>query len=189
MKLAGSQISVIVQLTNIFETSHCDFDFAVCTQLQDGHGYSAGIIQFTTGTGSAQAVIDEYTEQVNPNEFTAMKGVLEDIAAQTKSDPTQVVQSTVGLESFCSAWQDASKKKEFQDAQIKVLGTNYFIPAEKLAVQIGLTTAVSIGQVYDSCIQIGSETTDKLLQQVCSQMGQPTSENERAWIGAFLEKR
>lgn len=62
------QTSLLLQLTNIYETSHPNFTYNVCVTLADGHGYSAGIIQFTTGTGSAQEVISDYSNRSTPNE-------------------------------------------------------------------------------------------------------------------------
>jgi hypothetical protein len=77
MVLGNCQIHLLLQLTNIYETSNPHFDYGVCTQLADNHGYSAGIIQFTTGTGSAMQVIQHYTSKWNPNEFTPLNGSLE----------------------------------------------------------------------------------------------------------------
>ncbi|KAJ2991583.1 hypothetical protein HDV02_003678 [Globomyces sp. JEL0801] len=61
--MSNCDIDMILQLTNIFETSNP----------------SAGIIQFTTGAGSAQEVIEEYTAINHPNEFTTMNSTLDAI--------------------------------------------------------------------------------------------------------------
>ena len=60
--LSNCQIDLILQITSIYETSTPTFNYGICTSLADGHGYSAGIIQFTTGAGSAILVIQKYTE-------------------------------------------------------------------------------------------------------------------------------
>lgn len=47
-QLTDCQVHLAIQITNIYETSHPEFQYDVCTILDDDHGYSAGIIQFTT---------------------------------------------------------------------------------------------------------------------------------------------
>ncbi|KAH6566627.1 hypothetical protein BASA60_009388 [Batrachochytrium salamandrivorans] len=154
------QTSIILKLTNTFETSHQEFQYDPCVQLSDDHGYSAGIVQFTTGTGSAQQVIQYYSERVYPNEFTPMNATLSAINAQLQADATEgggLVASVAGLEGYCDAWVKASTNPEFRDAQLAVLTKMYFVPSQKVASGAGLSFAVSIGQIYDSTIQLGAQ--------------------------------
>ena len=119
--------NLAVKLTSIFETSTPDLQWGVCVTLADGHGYSAGIIQFTTGTGSVQQVIAAYNYLSNPdnsqtpnNEFTPYNSILNSIASQAAASSSPVG-SISGLDGFCDAWKRASQKKEMRQAQLQVL--------------------------------------------------------------------
>ncbi|KAH6563586.1 hypothetical protein BASA50_003191 [Batrachochytrium salamandrivorans] len=186
------QTSIILKLTNTFETSHQEFQYDPCVQLSDDHGYSAGIVQFTTGTGSAQQVIQYYSERVYPNEFTPMNATLSAINAQLQADATEgggLVASVAGLEGYCDAWVKASTNPEFRDAQLAVLTKMYFVPSQKVASGAGLSFAVSIGQIYDSTIQLGAQGTKDLLQMVTSRRGIPGPQNEIEWLNEYLDDR
>ncbi|EGF78792.1 hypothetical protein BATDEDRAFT_90250 [Batrachochytrium dendrobatidis JAM81] len=187
------QTSIILKLTNVFETSHQEFQFDPCVQLSDGHGYSAGIVQFTTGTGSAEQVIQFYSDRVHPNEFTVMNATLEAITLQLKAgasgDASGLVSSVAGLDGYCDAWSKASQRPEFRDAQIAMLAKMYFIPSQKAATDAGLSYAVSIGQIYDSTIQLGAQGTHELIQMVTARRGTPGPQNELEWISEFLDDR
>jgi hypothetical protein len=123
---------LILQLTNIYETSNPHFEYNVCTVLADNHGYSAGIIQFTTGTGSALQVIEEYSKRRNPNEFTIMLTDLKRIAAVAKQTGKPVGDIS-GLENYGDAWEKASEDAEFREAQLTMLLRNYLAPAIRIA--------------------------------------------------------
>jgi chitosanase len=100
--------------------------------LNDNHGYSAGIIQFTTGTGSALQVIDEYSNRITPNEFSSMVDVLERIRDMAKQTG-KAIGDISGLDNYCSAWKKASENPVFQEAQRTMLFRNYFVPALHIA--------------------------------------------------------
>ena len=127
--LSNCQIDLILQITSIFETSTPTFNYEICTSLADGHGYSAGIIQFTTGAGSAILVIEKYTELElpNPTPFTPLNATLESLYSKIKKSTAnggdQVVDGSLdGLGGFCDAWKSAATTKGFQKAQLQVLG-------------------------------------------------------------------
>ncbi|OAJ42470.1 hypothetical protein BDEG_25919 [Batrachochytrium dendrobatidis JEL423] len=174
------QTSIILKLTNVFETSHQEFQFDPCVQLSDGHGYSAGIVQFTTGTGSAEQVIQFYSDRVHPNEFTVMNATLEAITLQLKAgasgDASGLVSSVAGLDGYCDAWSKASQRPEFRDAQIAMLAKMYFIPSQKAATDAGLSYA-------------GAQGTHELIQMVTARRGTPGPQNELEWISEFLDDR
>ena len=131
--LTNCQINLILQITSIFETSTPTFNYGICTTLADNHGYSAGIIQFTTGAGSAILVIQKYTESLlpNPTPFTPFNTTLEllysKIKQSTANGGEQVVDGSLdGLGGFCDAWKSASTTHDFQKAQLQVLGMYFY---------------------------------------------------------------
>ena len=160
----------IIKLTSVFETSSQTLNYSVCGDIGDGNGYSAGIIQFTTTSGSAQDVIDYYNQIDPQSEFSGLD-----------------THSSVGLGSlpgFCQTWAKCSSDSRFQKAQLRQLVTLYFEPAFKLASTNGFTNWVSIGQIYDSCVQLGIEGTTALLGKLHAG-NQPESDR----IGMFIDAR
>ncbi|KAI8901898.1 hypothetical protein BC833DRAFT_645858 [Globomyces pollinis-pini] len=173
--MSNCDIDLILQLTNIFETTNQSIS------IRD----IAGIIQFTTGTGSAQEVIEEYTAINHPNEFTTMNSTLDAIKKnylQTKDLNGDVN----GLEGFCSAWDLASKQPSFQQCQIQVLARRYWFPAFDFSQTIGMKLSVSIGQIYDSSVQLGLEGTKDLVKRTGRLPESIAANAELKW---FLETR
>jgi hypothetical protein len=126
LNLSNCQINLILQLTSIYETSSPSFDYGICVSLADGHGYSAGLIQFTTGSGSAIRVIEEYTDLVypNPTPFTPLNSTLDQVMGKIKQNGEVLDGSTVdGLGGFCDAWGRSATTDSFKKAQLQILGT------------------------------------------------------------------
>ena len=124
--LSNCQINLILQLTSIYETSSPSFNYGICTSLADGHGFSAGMIQFTTGSGSAIKVIEEYTELVfpNPTPFTPLNTSLEQVMGKIKQSGEVLDGSTTQtLGGFCDAWARSATTDSFKKAQLQVMGT------------------------------------------------------------------
>ncbi|KAJ3150744.1 hypothetical protein HK101_001945 [Irineochytrium annulatum] len=60
--------------TNIYENSQRQFAFDFCEDVNDGRGYTSGIVGFTTGTRDAYLVIDNYIQNLPdeaPNPITS----------------------------------------------------------------------------------------------------------------------
>ncbi|KAJ1549031.1 hypothetical protein HK405_010942 [Cladochytrium tenue] len=180
----GCVENIALKLTSVYETSSQSLQWGVCGTLADGHGYSAGIVQFTTGTGSAEAVIEDYWGRVGSNnEFSAYNATLEALAAAYQTSG-ELQGSTAGLDGFCDAWASAAAKSAFQTAQLDVFETDYWIPSQNLAVSFGLTHALARAQVFDSTIQLGLQGTN----QLGASIGKVGS-NESEWLMSFLQAR
>ncbi|KAJ3332204.1 hypothetical protein HDU76_000977 [Blyttiomyces sp. JEL0837] len=186
VKSAGPNcvMNIALKLTSIYETSSQELQWGVCVTLDDNHGYSAGIVQFTTGTGSAQQVINEYTKSVgSQNEFTRYQTQLQQLATNAASSGS--VDGTIsGLEGFCDAWKQASVKKEFQNAQLAIMKNMYYDPSQQIAQNLGLRTALAKSQIFDCTIQLGGQGTLDIASSVGSVGG-----NEKTWLQKFLDAR
>eukprot|EP00842_Homolaphlyctis_polyrhiza_P005556 jgi/Hompol1/6000/HPOL_000666-RA len=118
-----------------------------------------------------------------------MNAMMEGIQQHLKSHPGQLVPSVQGLDGFCNAWGRASTKTEFQDAQLQTLLEMYMLPSQLLAKDAFLTHAVSIGQIYDSTVQLGHEGTKDLISIVVSHRGPSDPLTEMDWLNEFLTMR
>ncbi|KAI9332868.1 lysozyme-like domain-containing protein, partial [Zopfochytrium polystomum] len=177
--------NMALKLTSVYETSSQQLRWDVCVNVNDAHGFSAGIVQFTTGTGSAQAVISAYTRTVgSTNEFTPYMGVLNQLA-QAAQATGGLAGDVSGLTGYCDAWRAASAKQAFRDAQMEVFSENYWKPSQDLSSASNVLTALGRSQVFDSTIQLGLEGT----RQILSRVGAAVGGREAAWLQSFLDER
>jgi hypothetical protein len=94
--------------------------------------------------------------------------------------------SMAGLDGYCDAWKQAAKSTDFQQAQLGSLDDNYFFPALNLSRSFFLKNMASLGQLYDSVVQMGLQGTKDLAKD--SGIGN-SSMSEADRIRAFLSKR
>ncbi|KAJ3008742.1 UNVERIFIED_CONTAM: hypothetical protein HDU68_002971 [Siphonaria sp. JEL0065] len=185
--------NIALKLTSVYETSSQDLQWDVCVTLPDNHGYSAGIVQFTTGTGSAQAVITAYEQAIQNNgttvaisPFKAFDATLSQLKQASQFSGT--AQGDIsGLVGFCDAWKQAASNNAFKNAQLKVLGDLYWTPSQTLVKKYNLTLPISQSQIFDSTIQLGLQGTTALLQS--TNPPSSLSGGETEWISEFLNTR
>lgn len=135
--ISNCQLHLLLQLTNMYETSSLSFDYPVCVTLQDNHGFSAGIVQFNTGSGSAIQVIQGYNLLLSPNEFTPLNASLSALL-NLEQTSSSLQADTASLPNFCKLWATASKNVLFQNSQVNALSDLYLSPAMGLASKYSL---------------------------------------------------
>ena len=117
--------------------------------IDDGQGYTAGIVGFCTGTHDLLTLVERYTEDHPDN------GLADYLPALREVDGTD---SHEGLDpGFTTAWKDEAQLPAFRKAQDKERDRVYFDPAVRLAKLDGLGT---LGQFvyYDAMVQHGPGT-------------------------------
>ncbi|KAJ3097033.1 hypothetical protein HDU97_005322 [Phlyctochytrium planicorne] len=133
--------------------------FSICGNHMDGQGISAGFIQFTSASGSILWVLQAYlaiTSQQNPPILLYIPALqaLQKIGNQGQwSGPGH----TEGLAGFCEAWQQAcaTDATAFQQAQKKIQSDGYLTPNKPVVDRLGIKTALGVGQIMDTGIQLG----------------------------------
>ncbi|KAJ2852103.1 hypothetical protein J3B02_003497 [Coemansia erecta] len=155
--LADCSKNLAFQLTNLFQLGEIQNDYGNCGVDDTGNGFSAGIVNFCTGTGDAWQVIQLYHKATgNDDEFTAYDSILQKYAEQGDG-------STAGIENFCELWKQASKTQAFMDVQNQVVDELYFNPSQNYADSLNLTLSISRAQLYDTAISHGaSESSNSL---------------------------
>ena len=137
-----------MELVSSAENSTLDWkaQYRYIEDIEDGRGYTAGIIGFCSGTGDMLVMVEAYTKAEPGN---ALAGFL---PALRKVNGTA---SHQGLgQPFVAAWRTAAKDPAFRRAQDTERERTYFDPAVAAARQDGLGT---LGQFvyYDAMVMHG----------------------------------
>ncbi|KAJ3327233.1 hypothetical protein HDU76_012169 [Blyttiomyces sp. JEL0837] len=183
--LTSCQYNIVLQLTSVFENGTPSFNWGSCENINDGNGYSAGFIQFTTLSGSALQVVQTYAN--NGNADGNLKQALANYIPALQN--VQGSGSTDGLDGFCDAWANAANNDNaFHDAQLQIQENGYLVPNHDLVINLGVKLKVSVGQLYDCSIQLGLDGTNQIVNTV----GATTPANggdEVTWLNQFLQAR
>ena len=177
-----------MQITSVFENGDAEFHYDYVENLDDGRGYTAGRVGFTTGTGDAYQVVNRYTQQVPNNPLAKY---LPRLKALNNSESDSVS----GLEGYPQAWIQAAKDPLFRQAQDAEVDEVYYRPAMQHADTLGLRTALGREIIYDTIIQHGDGDTQDSLGAIITRTntaadGTPSSGvNETTWLQKFLDTR
>ncbi|MFI7007996.1 chitosanase [Streptomyces sp. NPDC050145] len=139
------------QIVASAENSTLDWrgQYGYIEDIDDGQGYTAGIIGFCTGTHDLLTLVERYTKEHPGN------GLARYLPALRKVDGSD---SHEGLDpGFTEAWKAEAANKAFRDAQNTERDRSYFEPAVRLAKLDGLGT---LGQFiyYDAMVLHGPGT-------------------------------
>ncbi|TLS40898.1 chitosanase [Streptomyces montanus] len=153
--------------------------------IDDGQGYTAGIIGFCTGTHDLLVLVERYTKAHPDN------GLARYLPALRKVDGTD---SHKGLDpGFTAAWKAEAKVAAFRRAQDTERDRVYFDPAVRLAKLDGLGT---LGQFiyYDAMVLHGPGTESTgfygLRERALSEADSPAQGGkEKAYLDIFLDVR
>lgn len=180
--------SVFYALVSSAENSNTDFEkeYAYIEDIDDGRGYTAGIIGFTSGTGDLLAVVNRYVE-FKPQDNSLKKY----IPALEKVNGTD---SHEGLgDAFVTDWTAASEDPEMIDAQNAIIDEMYLEPALSYAKTDGLSLLGAF-IYYDALVVHGpGEDTDSfggIRSVAVSSADTPADDgSETDYLYAFLDAR
>lgn len=178
---------IAMQLVSSAENSSLDWQaqYAYIEDINDGRGYTGGIIGFTSGTHDMLAVATVYAQLAPGNVLEkyipALKAV-DGTDSHTGLDPT-----------FVADWKTAAADPKFQQAQDEERDTVYFNPAVSQAKADGLR---ALGQFiyYDAIVMHGPGTSPVSLGGIrataMSKAKTPAlGGDETAYLNAFLDAR
>ena len=92
-------------------------DYGSCANKNDGHGLSAGFIQFTTAAGSLRDVVFEYAKSTPTSPLVKYLPALN---AANFTAGNLGLGVTTGLDGLCAEWGKAAGDANFQAAQVTV---------------------------------------------------------------------
>ncbi|WP_314066147.1 chitosanase [uncultured Vagococcus sp.] len=163
--------------------------YAYIEDIQDGRGYTAGIIGFCSGTGDMLELVKTYTKHQSDNELAQFLPALEKVNGSASHDG-------LGVE-FEAAWKAAAKDKGFQQAQDEIRDRIYFNPGVKQAQEDGLST---LGQFiyYDGMVMHGPgdgsvpmAESFPGIREAALRLSKTPAEggDERVYLTGFLDER
>ncbi|MFD9355276.1 chitosanase [Streptomyces sp. NPDC060031] len=178
---------IAMQIVSSAENSSLDWkaQYKYIEDIDDGRGYTAGIIGFCSGTGDMLDLVEYYT-QVKPGNILAKY-----LPALRKVDGSD---SHSGLGSaFTKDWAKAAQDADFRKAQDHERDRVYFNPA----VQQGKSDGIGVlGQFayYDAIVMHGDgtdSTSFRGIRKRALSKAKPPSQggNETTWLNAFLDAR
>lgn len=161
--------------------------YATCTVLKDGAGISYGKHQCTDKAGSLDLVVKRYIE-FGGQYAAALSKFLPQLAANesTKVDPAG--KFPTWLTELIGLLKTAGADPVMQQAQDEVFDEEYFAPAVEKAAALGLTTALGLLTIYDTCIHSGPgrvATHVKLIKEPAPIAGG----DERKWVTEYIAVR
>lgn len=175
------------RLVSSAENSTLDWrrTYGYIEDLDDGQGYTAGIIGFCTGTHDLLALVENYTKDHPGN------GLARYLPALREVDGTD---SHEGLDpGFTAAWKAEAEVPAFREAQDAERDRVYFDPAVRLAKLDGLGT---LGQFvyYDAMVFHGAGIDEDgfyvLRERALRKVDLPSEGgSETAYLDAFLDIR
>ncbi len=178
---------IAMKIVSSAENSSLDWkaQYKYIEDIDDGRGYTAGIIGFCSGTGDMLDLVEYYT-QIKPGNVLAKY-----LPALRKVDGSD---SHAGLDpNFTKDWAKAAQDADFRKAQDHERDRVYFNPS----VNQGKADGVGVlGQFiyYDAIVMHGDggdSTSFRNIRKRALSKAKPPSQggNETAYLNAFLDAR
>ncbi|WP_305787511.1 chitosanase [Symbioplanes lichenis] len=174
---------VAMQIVSAAENSSLDWraQFRYIEDIEDGRGYTAGIIGFCSGTGDMLELVEAYTATKPGNVLAKYLPALRSV------DGTD---SHAGLDpNFPADWRTAAADPVFQAAQESERDRVYFNPSVRDGKSDGVR---ALGQFiyYDAAVMHGYEGMRSIRTRALRKAKPPAQGGtETAWLNAFLDER
>ncbi|MDX2731207.1 MULTISPECIES: chitosanase [Streptomyces] len=178
---------IAMQLVSSAENSTLDWkaQYKYIEDIDDGRGYTAGIIGFCSGTGDMLDLVELYTQRKPGNVLAKYLPALREVDGTDSHD---------GLDpNFTRDWVTAASDPAFKQAQNDERDRVYFNPAVSRAKADGVGT---LGQFayYDAIVMHGDgddSTSFGAIRERALARAKPPAQggNEVAYLHAFLDAR
>jgi chitosanase len=178
---------IAMQIVSSAENSSLNWraQYKYIEDIDDGRGYTAGIIGFCSGTGDMLDLVEEYTRRKPGNILAKYLPALRRVNG---SD------SHAGLDpNFTKDWRTAANDSVFKQSQDHERDRVYFNPAVQQAKGDGLR---ALGQfIYYDAIVMHGPGSDRLsfggIRSAAIRKAKPPAQggNETAYLNAFLDVR
>ncbi|MFP7494363.1 chitosanase [Terribacillus saccharophilus] len=179
---------IVYAFVSSAENSSTDYEqqYSYIEDIQDGRGYTAGIIGFTSGTGDLLEVIKQY-QRIKPENNSLVKYL----------DPLENVDGSDSHEglgtSFEDDWKKAGQTEELIQAQDEIVDKMYLSPAVKYAEKDHLSL---LGQYiyYDALVVHGPgedpDSFNGIRKEALKASKAPSQQRDEAeYLSAFLQAR
>lgn len=189
MQYTSEQKKVIDSVLSIFETGALPSpgSYSTCTVLADGAGISYGKHQCTDKAGSLDKVCQKYVS-LNGNRSAELSKYLGYLAANETAKVNPKGPYPIWMQDLIKLLKELGSDPFMQDAQDSVFDSEYFMPAIIHADAAGLTKALSLLVIYDTCIHSGPSrvTTHR---KAFPEASPANGGSEEAWVKAYILAR
>lgn len=189
MVYTPAQKHVIDCVLSIFETGRIPTaaSYSTCSILADGAGISYGKHQCTDKAGSLDLVVAKYIAKGGQ-----YAGALSVFMAHLKANDSSKVAPRGPypdwLQALISTLKLAGSDVLMRQAQDEVFDEVYFKPAVRIATEIGLTKALSLLVIYDTCIHSGPGGVTNIRNRF-AEPSPARGGSETKWIRSYLLAR
>ncbi|KAI9353627.1 lysozyme-like domain-containing protein [Obelidium mucronatum] len=188
--LSQCQFDIMLHLTAFFENSDQKYEdtFRGCKPTSDDQGISSGVFEFTTCSGSAMQVCQEYQILAQGrtfcDEFIDNGSLLRaTVQEERRCDAGKKDAFTpTGLENYCAEWTKAADDKLFRQAQLNVAKRSYYSKITQYIDQFKIKSPLTISQLYDTAIQLGPDSIPTITRNI-------EANSERDWLIQYLRNR
>jgi chitosanase len=185
----ASQKHVIDCVLAIFETGRVPTaaSYSTCSILADGAGISYGKHQCTDKSGSLDLVVKKYIE-LGGQHAEALKAYLPYLAANTSSTEPPKGPYKAETTNLINLLKTAGADPKMHEAQDHVFDANYFMPAVNHANNAGVTKALSLLVIYDTCIHSGPGGVTNIRNKFAAK-SPANGGDEKEWVKAYINAR
>ncbi len=177
--MTATQKKTAEAIINIFETSSVLGDYSKVTLIAGDTGHlTYGRSQTTLGSGNLHKLIQEYCNNPGARFGSALSPFLPRFAAKDFG-----LDQELHLHNILRASADDPVMRETQDL---FFDHAYWKPAERFAMQLGVSTPLGMAVIYDSMVH-GSLRL--IRDRTNQQSGLLSSLGEKDWIVAFINTR
>lgn len=177
--LTASQKRTAQSIVNIFETGSVLGDYGNVTVISGDTGHlTFGRSQTTLGSGNLTELLGRYCANPGARFAPRLEPFRDRIAARDFA-----LDAELKLHNILRATADDPVMRETQDIFFDQV---YWQPAERAALQLGITTPLGVAVVYDSTVH-GS--WKMIRDRTVEQKGAVDALGEREWIGAYVDMR
>lgn len=189
MTPTSAQKRVIDCVLSIFETGRIPTpaSYGTCTILKDGAGISYGKHQCTDRAGSLDLVVRRYIDKKGVH-ADSLSAFLPYLAANKSCAEIPGGKYSVETQTLINLLKAAGLDPVMQAAQDEIFDEVYFTPALNHALSAGVTKALSLLVIYDTCIHSGPGGVN-MIRNLFAEKSPANGGNEEMWVRAYLNAR
>lgn len=181
--------AVILSLVAIPENSQTTLAYDYAENIGDGRGITFGIVGFTTGTYDGNIWLHHYARLSPGNRLAKYIPVLD--AVDAKPHPGGHCADVTGLDGFIADFRASLDDASFKKSQLDQMDELYWNPALARARHLGVRLNITLGELFDACVNHGEEGMAALADQTDKAVGGSpgTGVDEVRWLTRFLDLR
>ena len=184
-----AQRNAINAIISVFETGRVPNPaaYATCTILPDGAGISYGMHQSTDRAGSLDNIVKRYIE-LGGAHGPALQAYLPYFASNKSATEPPKGPWSAETQAVVNLLKTAGSDPKMHQAQEEVFDRDYFQPAVYHANNAGVTKALSLAVIYDTCIHSGPGGVT-MVRNMFAAKSPANGGDEATWVKAYLNAR